>query len=63
MEGVFFKNNKTVKDGQMFYYEREMTEFYSLEPGEYVVVPSTMRAYMNADFVLTVYFKFDTDLR
>lgn len=47
----------------MFYYEREMTEFYSLEPGEYVVVPSTMRAYMNGDFVLTVYFKFDTDLR
>uniref|UniRef100_H2RJM9 Calpain catalytic domain-containing protein n=1 Tax=Takifugu rubripes TaxID=31033 RepID=H2RJM9_TAKRU len=62
LEGVFFKNNKTVKDGQMYYYEREMTEFYSLEPGEYVVVPSTMRAYMNADFVLTVYFKFDTDL-
>lgn len=36
---------------------------YSLEPGEYVVVPSTMRAYMNADFVLTVYSKFDTETR
>lgn len=63
MEGVFFKNNQTVKDSQKYYYEREVTEMYSLEPGEYVVVPSTMRAYMNADFVLTVYYKFDTETR
>lgn len=43
----------------MYYFERELTEFYNLEPGEYVVVPSTMRAYMSGDFVLTVYFKSD----
>lgn len=52
-----------MKDSQKYYYEREVTEMYSLEPGEYVVVPSTMRAYMNADFVLTVYYKFDTETR
>uniref|UniRef100_H3DFF7 Calpain catalytic domain-containing protein n=1 Tax=Tetraodon nigroviridis TaxID=99883 RepID=H3DFF7_TETNG len=47
LESVFFKNNQTVKEGQMYYFERELTEFYNLEPGEYVVVPSTMRAYMS----------------
>lgn len=63
LEGAFFKNNKNVKNSQKYYYERELTEFYKLEPGEYVVVPSTLRAYMNGDFVLTVYFKFDTETR
>ncbi|CAG08875.1 unnamed protein product, partial [Tetraodon nigroviridis] len=37
LESVFFKNNQTVKEGQMYYFERELTEFYNLEPGEYVI--------------------------
>lgn len=52
-----------MKDSQKYYYERELTGFYNLEPGEYVVVPSTVRAYMNPHFVLTVYSKFDTETR
>lgn len=52
-----------MKDSQEYHYEREVTELYILEPGEYVVVPSTMRAYMSADFILAVYSKFDTDTR
>lgn len=52
-----------MKDSQIHYYEREVTEFYCLEPGEYVVVPSTVRAYMNGDFVLTVYLKYDSEIR
>lgn len=37
-----------------------MTEYHNLQPGEYVVIPSTMKPYMSGDFVLTVYSKAET---
>lgn len=52
-----------MKDSHKYYYDREMIEFHRLEAGEYVVVPSTMMAYVNADYVLTIYSKIDTEIR
>ena len=63
MRRSFFRTNPTVKDGQRYSYDRNVTEFHSLEPGEYVVIPSTMKPHMSSDFVLTVYSKADTKIK
>lgn len=48
---------------QMYAYQREKIAEYSLELGEYVIVPSTYKAYQNAEFVLTVFSKADSKIR
>lgn len=60
---TFFRQNMTVKGQQKYIYGRDVIEHHSLEPGEYVVIPSTMNPYMSADFVLTVYSKAETKIR
>ncbi|XP_029303856.1 calpain-1 catalytic subunit-like [Cottoperca gobio] len=45
------------KQSQSYTYARDLTEQHSLEPAEYVIIPSTMDPYMSADYVLTVYSK------
>lgn len=60
---AFFTKNKSLRDEQNYAYKRDLIEFYSLEPGEYVVIPSTMRPYMSAEFVFTVYSKAETKIR
>nr|XP_019952908.1 PREDICTED: calpain-1 catalytic subunit-like [Paralichthys olivaceus] len=56
LETPFFYANPPEKES-LYTNEREVIEFLSLEPGEYVIIPSTNIPYMNADFVLTVYTK------
>lgn len=60
---MFFRQNMPVKAGQTYAYTRDLTEYHSLEPGEYVVIPSTMKPYMSGDFVLTVYSKTETQIK
>ncbi|XP_040006964.1 calpain-1 catalytic subunit-like [Xiphias gladius] len=57
LRSSFFDRNRPMKQRQIYSDERELIELHCLEPGEYVIVPSTMRAYTNADFVLTIYTK------
>uniref|UniRef100_A0A665WLR4 Calpain catalytic domain-containing protein n=1 Tax=Echeneis naucrates TaxID=173247 RepID=A0A665WLR4_ECHNA len=53
----FFNRNRPLKSRQMYSYNRDVIEMHSLEPGEYVVVPSTVRPNMSAEFVLSVFTK------
>ncbi|KAM9728566.1 calpain-1 catalytic subunit-like [Menidia menidia] len=58
----FFNRNPPVSLQQIYRYERDLIELHSLEPGEYVIVPSTIKANMTADFVLCVYTKADAKI-
>lgn len=53
---TFFVQNKPIGETQ-FISQREITNWYSLSPGEYLIVPSTLRQYMRNEFVLSVYTK------
>lgn len=53
----FFKRNNPIKARQLYGYKRDVIEKHSLELGEYVIVPSTMKPNQSVDFVLTVYSK------
>uniref|UniRef100_A0A667WZX6 Calpain catalytic domain-containing protein n=1 Tax=Myripristis murdjan TaxID=586833 RepID=A0A667WZX6_9TELE len=53
----FFRRNRPVKDRQLYSDQRDLIELHSLQPAEYVIIPSTMKPNTNADFVLTVYSK------
>uniref|UniRef100_A0A8C2ZCJ4 Calpain catalytic domain-containing protein n=1 Tax=Cyclopterus lumpus TaxID=8103 RepID=A0A8C2ZCJ4_CYCLU len=59
----FFKRNSPIKLRQLYTNDRDLVEPHSLEPGEYVIIPSTMKPYMSADFVLTVYSKTEAKIR
>ncbi|KAI3373203.1 hypothetical protein L3Q82_006519 [Scortum barcoo] len=60
--------NKVSPEDQEKCFDREdgefwdLTEQHSLQPGEYMIVPSTMKPYMSAEFVLTVYSKTETKI-
>ncbi|KAM7374440.1 hypothetical protein PAMP_007097 [Pampus punctatissimus] len=58
----FFDRNRPMKQKQMYSYLRDLIEHHSLELGEYVIIPSTMRPYQSADFVLTVYSKAESTI-
>ncbi|XP_056267668.1 calpain-1 catalytic subunit-like [Pseudoliparis swirei] len=58
----FFQRNSPMKQRQLYTHERDLIESHSLEPGEYLIMPSTMKPYMSADFVLTVYTKTDAKM-
>ncbi|XP_039474395.1 calpain-2 catalytic subunit-like [Oreochromis aureus] len=57
-----FDGNKPLKTPNFYSFNRDLTELHSLEPGEYVIIPSTMKPNMTADFVLTVYTKADVEI-
>ena len=63
LRASFFNANSPFKTKQTYSYERDVIELHSLEPGEYVIIPSTLRAYMTADFVLTIYTKAEAEIR
>uniref|UniRef100_A0A3B4Z861 Calpain catalytic domain-containing protein n=1 Tax=Stegastes partitus TaxID=144197 RepID=A0A3B4Z861_9TELE len=62
LRSSFFRRNRPIKRSQSYSSGRELIELHSLEPGEYVIIPSTMKAYMTADFVLSVYTKSDAKI-
>ncbi|XP_058483679.1 calpain-1 catalytic subunit-like isoform X1 [Solea solea] len=58
LELPFFYMNSCVRESDYFIYERELVELLSVESGEYAIIPHTRNAYMDAEFVLTVYTKY-----
>lgn len=59
----FFNTNSTVKPPTRYQGFIEVIQLYSLEPGEYVIVPFTYEPNITADFLLTVYTKADAKIR
>ncbi|KAG7516254.1 calpain-1 catalytic subunit-like [Solea senegalensis] len=62
LELPFFYENYSVKKGDYYVYDRELIELHSVESGEYVIIPYTKKAYMDAEFVLTIYTKDDVKI-
>ncbi|KAM3869257.1 calpain-8-like [Diretmus argenteus] len=58
----FFNRTSQLKSMQTYKYARELIELHTMQPGEYVIVPSTLKPNKTADFLLTVYTKADNDM-
>ncbi|KAJ8290558.1 hypothetical protein GJAV_G00014460 [Gymnothorax javanicus] len=58
----FFSTNKPVAQSRQFLNTREVMEFFSLQPGEYIIVPSTFRPNETASFLLAVLSKNETHI-
>ncbi|XP_047467904.1 calpain-1 catalytic subunit-like [Mugil cephalus] len=58
----FFRRNKLVAQTKVFLNAREVMELMALEPGEYLIVPSTYRPNETASFILTILSKAETHI-
>ncbi|XP_060918252.1 calpain-1 catalytic subunit-like [Labrus mixtus] len=56
----FFSRNKAVAQTKSYMNAREVMEMMSLEPGEYLIVPSTFTPNETASFILTILSKAET---
>ncbi|XP_078142886.1 calpain-1 catalytic subunit-like [Centroberyx gerrardi] len=56
-----FQDTSALKISE-FSEAREIIEFHSLQPGEYLVIPCTYNPNKTADFILTVYSKAETEM-
>ncbi|KAM6968605.1 calpain-1 catalytic subunit-like [Tautogolabrus adspersus] len=56
----FFNRNKAVAQTKSYMNAREVMEMISLEPGEYLIVPSTFTPNETASFILTILSKAET---
>ncbi|XP_068600956.1 calpain-2 catalytic subunit-like [Brachionichthys hirsutus] len=45
-----------------FKKSRELIEFHTLEPGEYLIIPSTYDPHKTGGFIITIYSKAETDI-
>uniref|UniRef100_A0A3Q4GS54 Peptidase C2 calpain large subunit domain-containing protein n=1 Tax=Neolamprologus brichardi TaxID=32507 RepID=A0A3Q4GS54_NEOBR len=48
----FFQRNRRVKAEKSYSTKRDLIKLHSLEPGEYVIIPSTYEPNITADFAL-----------
>ncbi|TNN69909.1 Calpain-1 catalytic subunit [Liparis tanakae] len=56
----FFSRNRPVGQTKTYINGREVMEFMSLNPGEYLIVPSTFKPNETASFILTIISKSET---
>lgn len=59
----FFSRNRPVAQSKTYMNAREVMEFFTLEPGEYLIVPSTFNANETASFILTILSKSETHIQ
>uniref|UniRef100_A0AAV2JE86 Calpain catalytic domain-containing protein n=1 Tax=Knipowitschia caucasica TaxID=637954 RepID=A0AAV2JE86_KNICA len=50
----FFRSNAPIYQTKTFLNSREVMEFFTLKPGEYVIIPSTFSPNESASFMLTI---------
>ncbi|NXL57602.1 CAN14 protein, partial [Chordeiles acutipennis] len=55
MPPAFFTRHQPVNKHQVFLDEREVTHDFHLEPGVYVIVPSTLEPQQESEFILRVF--------
>ncbi|XP_047200618.1 calpain-1 catalytic subunit-like isoform X2 [Girardinichthys multiradiatus] len=58
--GSFFSSQKLVAQTRRFMKSREVMEFLTLQPGEYLIVPSTVNPNETASFLLTIFSREET---
>ncbi|XP_053191852.1 calpain-2 catalytic subunit-like [Scomber japonicus] len=56
----FFARNPPVAQSKTYMNAREVMEFFTLKPGEYLIVPSTFNVNETASFILTILSKSET---
>lgn len=56
LDRIFFVRNRPIRKPDLT-RDRDVTEWCSLDPGEYLVVPVIQQEYMGTEFVLSVYTK------
>ncbi|KAI7790290.1 hypothetical protein IRJ41_019969 [Triplophysa rosa] len=59
----FFSRRGPVADSESFINAREVMSFFKLEPGEYVIIPSTFNPNESATFMLSVFSKSESHKR
>ena len=59
----FFGRNKVVAKTKSYLNARDVMEFVRLEPGEYLIVPSTSKPNETASFILTILSKAETQVK
>ena len=55
MDKDFFRFNAAAKRSKTFINLREMTERFVLDPGHYLIIPSTFEPHEEGDFLLRVF--------
>ncbi len=53
----FFYNKRPVEASEKFTQARHVMKFFKLEPGEYLIVPSTLNPNECAKFTLSIFLK------
>jgi len=59
----FFHNRKPVATSGAFQDARQVMKLFRLEPGEYLIVPSTYMPNKNAEFILTILCKNEINIQ
>uniref|UniRef100_A0A8C8SW49 Peptidase C2 calpain large subunit domain-containing protein n=1 Tax=Pelusios castaneus TaxID=367368 RepID=A0A8C8SW49_9SAUR len=52
---AFFARNPCVNQSHLFLNEREVTQDFRLQPGIYVIIPSTAEPHQESEFILRVF--------
>lgn len=59
----FFTRIRPVADSESFINAREVMSFFKLDPGEYIIIPSTFNPNESAAFQLSVFSKSESHKR